>query len=189
MPDNNIPDDEKKIFRAAMHGVKPLHVNQPREPRNKVLTTQIIKRQSEHPKITSRPVPEYYLSDTYSESITSQSVLSYASTNIPTKRFQQLKKGQIPYQGRLDLHGLKVSDARETLIRFIEQHIKLAHRCLLIIHGKGGYQNEDPVIKNHVNHWLKQFPSVLAFHSALAKDGGTGSVYVLLQRKKIYHTQ
>jgi len=38
------------------------------------------------------------------------------------------------------------------------------------------------VIKNKVNSWLRQHQDVLAFHSAMPKDGGNGAVYVLLKK-------
>jgi DNA-nicking Smr family endonuclease len=33
-----------------------------------------------------------------------------------------------------------------------------------------------------VNRWLRAVDNVLAFHSAQAKDGGSGAVYVLLKK-------
>jgi len=55
---------------------------------------------------------------------------------------------------------------------------------MLLIHGKGGYEGAPPVIKNLISRWLPQFDEILAFHSAKAKDGGHGAVYVLLKRNK-----
>jgi len=78
-----------------------------------------------------------------------------------------------------------VSAAREALIHFISQSYMAGFRCVLIIHGKGGVQNEISILKSHVNHWLKQFTEILAFHSALPKDGGRGAVYVLLKSNQL----
>lgn len=39
-----------------------------------------------------------------------------------------------------------------------------------------------PMIKSHVNTWLRQHPQVLGFSSCLAKHGGTGAVYIILKR-------
>ncbi len=69
------------------------------------------------------------------------------------------------------------------LINFIRQEATSRHRCLLIIHGKGSHNGKAPVLKNLVRHWLPQFPQVLAFHSALTRDGGAGALYVLLKEK------
>ncbi|HRY16587.1 MAG TPA: Smr/MutS family protein, partial [Candidatus Competibacteraceae bacterium] len=47
--------------------------------------------------------------------------------------------------------------------------------------GKGS-RHRGPILKQKVNHWLRQRDEVLAFCSARAIDGGTGAVYVLLRR-------
>jgi DNA-nicking Smr family endonuclease len=53
-----------------------------------------------------------------------------------------------------------------------------------IIHGKGnGSRHRGPVLKQKINHWLRQRDEVLAFCSARPMDGGTGAIYVLLRRK------
>jgi DNA-nicking Smr family endonuclease len=125
-----------------------------------------------------------YLSDYYTETVQAHTLLSYCSHSIPANRLCELKSGKISWQATLDLHGLSSNAAKSALIRFIMQQNALAHRCLLIIHGKGSLQGEPPVLKNLINHWLRQFPQVLAFHSALARDGGSGALYVLLKKQR-----
>ena len=39
-----------------------------------------------------------------------------------------------------------------------------------------------PVLKNAVNRWLRNWDTVLAFVSTRQVDGGTGAIYVLLQK-------
>lgn len=39
-----------------------------------------------------------------------------------------------------------------------------------------------PVLKGKVNVWLRQKGEVMAFCTAIPRDGGTGAVYVLLRR-------
>ena len=48
---------------------------------------------------------------------------------------------------------------------------------------RGAYVVDSPVLKNVVNHWLQRADNVLAFGSARAVDGGSGSIYVLLRSK------
>lgn len=110
--------------------------------------------------------------------------MSYSQPGLSNQRLKELKNGQIPWERRLDLHGLKSETARDALCQFIQTQAEHDKRCLLIIHGKGGQQGEPPIIKNLVNRWLPQMDEVLAFHSALPKDGGTGAVYVLLKRRR-----
>jgi DNA-nicking Smr family endonuclease len=84
---------------------------------------------------------------------------------------------------------MSVKHARLELFEFIEQAQALGLRTVLLIHGKGenspgrGLEQERAsVIKGYVNHWLRQLPSVQAFHSARPQHGGTGAVYVLLRK-------
>ena len=39
-------------------------------------------------------------------------------------------------------------------------------------------------IKSYVNHWLREIPEVLAYHSAQRHHGGVGAVYVLLRKSE-----
>lgn len=176
MADNDISEENRNLFRQTMKSVKPL-------AHNKQEDNPPIKP-SRGNKKTVQPITPIALSSFYSEEVQAHSTLSYACHGIPNKRFRQLKSGLIPWQGRLDLHGLSVEEAEIKLLDFITQHYDSGNRCILLIHGKGGHRNQAPILKNLVNHWLKQIPLVLAFHSAIAKDGGTGALYVLLKRNR-----
>lgn len=180
MTDKNLSEEDKALFRRMMHEVKPLG------PSNKVAAKgppafeKLQKKEIHYEK----PVSTYNLSNYYHDVVSSDSVLNHCRQSIPRRRLNQLKNGEIRWEARLDLHGLRPDAARESLCHFIDCQSRLGSRCLLIIHGKGSHQGEAPILKNHVNHWLTQLPHVLAFHSALARDGGSGALYVLLQRQR-----
>jgi DNA-nicking Smr family endonuclease len=186
MADDFLSDEDKALFREQMRAVKPLNektkqVSRPTSPPvekiPKTVTSSVVGKKTVSKK-------EYYLSDFISETVLSNTILSHCDPGIPAKRFRALKNGLIPWEARLDLHGLMTEAAREALSHFIQTEANKNKRCLLIIHGKGGHQGAPPVIKNLVNRWLPQFDEVLAFHSAQAKDGGHGAVYVLLKRNR-----
>lgn len=182
MSDNKLSDEDKALFRQTMLTVKPL-----KNPSKRVETKDIKIQVKPTPKVRyleSQPAV-YSLSNHYSDPVNSESILSYCKQSIPRKRLNQLKNGKIPWDARFDLHGLKPDAAHDSLCHFIEQQTHTDNRCLLIIHGKGGLRGEAPILKNLVNHWLQQLPQILAFHSALPRDGGSGALYVLLQRKRV----
>lgn len=78
---------------------------------------------------------------------------------------------------------MTVEKARETLWDFIAEATKLEVRCLRVTHGKAArLDGKRPMIKSHVNTWLRQHPQVLGFASCSARHGGTGAVYVMLKR-------
>lgn len=176
---DSLSDEDKALFRKTVGDVTPIHTQS--TSHHKPLSTA-----QPHPRPTSRepaPTPNIYLSDTTLYPLGSESPLFYCQSALSRVSLSNLKRGQLPIEGRLDLHGMTSSEAKEALILFIMKHHQLKHRVLLIIHGKGRHTDQ-PVLKNLVNHWLPQFPQVLAFVSATPKDGGSGAVYVLLKSQK-----
>ena len=97
--------------------------------------------------------------------------------DIPRK----LRRGDWTIQRQLDLHGLRVEDARERLGAFIREANQQGLRCVRIVHGKGlGSPGKAPVLKRRVYNWLVQKEEVLAFVQAKPTDGGAGAMLVLL---------
>ena len=182
MTNDGLSDKEKELFRNHMNGVTPLRKSQKRPiepiPKNPAPKGASHRKSS----VTAIKRRDVYLSNAYHEPVFADTILSFAHKDLPSKRFRELKTGAIAWQARLDLHGLRVDPAQAALLTFLAQATHLNHRCVLIIHGKGGLGTEAPILKNLVNHWLRQMPEVLAFHSAIARDGGTGAVSVLLKR-------
>ena len=109
--------------------------------------------------------------------------LEFRREGIQHRTFSDLKRGVIEPEATLDLHGLRVVEARKALARFLAQSTSRGRRCVRIIHGKGRGSSEQPILKQKINQWLPQRQEVLAFTSAPRWDGGTGAVYLLLSRK------
>lgn len=109
--------------------------------------------------------------------------LIFKRDGIQNRVFTRLRKGEFSTEAQIDLHGMTVEVARETLKRFLAECRDRHRKCVKIIHGKGiGSKNGKPVIKNKVNVWLQRRDDVLAFCSARPVDGGTGAIYVLLKK-------
>jgi DNA-nicking Smr family endonuclease len=93
--------------------------------------------------------------------------------------------GKPPPTAMLDLHGVREGDAWLKLRHWLSEAQTEDHRCVLVITGKGRGYGPDAnmgVLKAQIAVWLAAHPSVLGFHTALPRDGGTGAVYVLLRR-------
>ena len=101
---------------------------------------------------------------------------------------QKLVRGQLPLEGRLDLHGMTQDQAHGRLTRFIGASAEAGKRCVLVITGKGlKPTGETGVLRKAVPRWLNSAelrPLVLAIRYAQAKDGGEGALYVLLKRRR-----
>lgn len=110
--------------------------------------------------------------------------LEFMRPGIQNRLFRDLQRGLIEPEATIDLHGMRVIDAREAFSRFLAQSLKTGKRCIRVIHGKGRRSdNAQPVLKQKTNQWLQQRKEVLAFCSAPRWDGGTGAAYVLLKRR------
>ena len=108
--------------------------------------------------------------------------LKFTAPGVQNKVLEKLRKGFFGIQSELDLHGLNSTAAQHQLLEFLDASQETGHHCVQIIHGKGYRSLEGkPVLKNHINKWLRQHKSVLAFCSTPQKHGGSGAVWVLLR--------
>ena len=110
--------------------------------------------------------------------------LSWKQDGVQNAVFDRLRTGQYPAAASLDLHGFTVAEAREKVYHFLRKHRALGHRMVMIAHGRGERSATPARLKSFVAHWLSELPEVIAFHSALPRQGGTGAVYVLLKKLK-----
>jgi DNA-nicking Smr family endonuclease len=108
--------------------------------------------------------------------------LSFRRAGIQDQLFKKLRRGLIPAQAQIDLHGLTQQVAWDCLMEFIGHSRDENLRCIRVIHGKGHRSGtRGPVLKSAVNTWLRRSHDVVAFTSARAIDGGAGALYVLLR--------
>lgn len=107
----------------------------------------------------------------------------------------KLRKGKMPIDGTLDLHGLNQGQAYAALENAVLKAFSKKKRCLLVITGKGntGKTSNDwltpsvGVLKLKVPEWLSIPPFsnyVLKFVQAKPNHGGSGALYVYLRRNK-----
>ena len=98
----------------------------------------------------------------------------------------RLRRGQLPIEGRLDLHGLTQAEAHRELGDFLAAAQEDGRRCVLVITGKGGRAGASGVLRAEVPEWLngaEMRPHVLSFCHAAPRHGGLGALYVLLRRQ------
>lgn len=98
---------------------------------------------------------------------------------------RRLRRGGMPVDARLDLHGRTVAEAKEQLTKFLAAMRDRGERCVLVIHGKGIHSPRgEGILRGEVGAWLSQGAAsraVAAFATAAAQDGGEGATYVLLR--------
>ena len=170
---------EANLFRDTVGDVRPLK-SEPRAqapvPRPLPIARQRI---ADDEAVLQESLSDEFSIDTLLETDES---LSYARPGIGPDVMRKLRGGGWVTQDQLDLHGLRVDQAREAVAAFVRDAMKRGFRCVRIIHGKGlGSLNKKPVLKNKVRNWLVQKEEVIAFCQARAADGGSGALMVLLK--------
>jgi len=105
---------------------------------------------------------------------------------VDRRTADNLRRGRMTIEARLDLHGMTQAEAHSRLIAFIEGHQSAGRRCVLVVTGKGTWRGEGGgVLREAVPRWLNEpelRPRILSFSHAQPKDGGEGALYILLKR-------
>lgn len=171
---------DRQLFRQSVGPVKPL-VNDGREALRGSAPAPI-----PYSKLKDeRQVLQDMISDPFEAiDLETGEELRYCREGLQQTVFRKLKRGHFRVGAVLDLHGMTVVMARQSLAAFL-YHAQCDNvNCVRIIHGKGNRSShKGPVLKRKVDHWLRQRDEVLAFCSARPMDGGTGAIYVLLRRR------
>jgi DNA-nicking Smr family endonuclease len=108
--------------------------------------------------------------------------IGFLRPGLSRHTLKRMRRGEWVTQAELDLHGLTRSQAKPELAAFLYECLRRGVRCARIIHGKGlGSHNREPVLRQHVRHWLSQRDEVLAYAQARPVDGGSGALIVLLK--------
>ena len=100
---------------------------------------------------------------------------------------QRLRRGLIPIDARLDLHGMTQAEAHRRVTEAVASARRCGRRCLLVITGKGEIGGETGVLRQMLPRWLAEPPnaeSVLRWEPARAADGGAGAWYVLIRKPR-----
>lgn len=173
--------DDSALFRQAIGDVK------------KIVSDKLVLNKPEKPKPypKDKELPTINHFESFSEiavdKLYQEDSLAFTAPGLQNNVLKKLRKGYFGFDASIDLHGLTSQEAKQQLSQFLHFSIEDGYRCVHIIHGKGyRSSNDQPVLKNDINIWLRQHPSVQAFCSTPPKSGGTGAVFVLLKLAEKY---
>ena len=174
---SKISDEDKKRFRDAVGNVKPI--------KNDNIISEKPKPSAYRKKDKTNYLnPDYEINESVATEklVGGEEEIKFCSAGENDKKFKRLRQGKYKFEGKLDLHGMLVEEAKQQLAIFLKECKIRSLACVLIIHGKGyGSKNNAPVIKNKLNQWLRNHSMVWGFCSARPSDGGTGAIYVYLK--------
>jgi DNA-nicking Smr family endonuclease len=188
------PEDEALLLHRLFAGVEPLDRTRGRMPKQRVERSAAVERQAKRGADAAQrdadAVHEHLRSlvegRTRFEVADDGRRVEGRRVDLPMDALRRLRRGMLPIDGRLDLHGMGAREARGQLELFLRTMRARGERCVLVIHGKGEHSPGGlPVLRGEIAAWLSQGGSsehVAAFATASDADGGEGAVYVLLRR-------
>jgi DNA-nicking Smr family endonuclease len=180
-------DLDRNSFLEAMQGVSPLTDKKDRAPR-----PWAARIKPSHPPPDEEKTAMDHLRGLVKGSVEldvtfSDEYIEGAVKGFSRKVMKKLKRGELPVQDHIDLHGLTKQEAEAVVGDFVYRSYRDGLRCILIVHGRGlNSPDSFPVLKEGLPRWLgrgKTGKLVLAFSTARPYDGGTGATYVLLRRR------
>jgi len=120
--------------------------------------------------------------------------LAHAPVRMDHGAFRKMQRGKLKPEGRIDLHGMTLSQAHPVLMHFILDAHDNGKRLVLVITGKGKDRDTpDPIpirrgiLRHQVPSWLRAPPLgalVLDIREAHQRHGGGGAYYVYLKRPR-----
>ena len=148
-------------------------------PYKKVASQSQIKKNKQSKINKSLPTNEAIC---WHDHLPATELLDYKKSGVQDRVTRRLKRGTYPVKRELDLHGLRLSEARICLSHFLNTAQEHRAICILIIHGKGlNSRSAKSVLRPNVRNWLSQDERVLAFTQAPKNLGAEGATYVLLR--------
>jgi len=109
----------------------------------------------------------------------------HVSHALDEPTLDKLKKGRLPIEGRVDLHGMTQDEAYSLLFSFLHRAHAGGIRYVLVITGKGSSSGGDGVLRRAVPAWLSTpaFRPLVSSHDHAARNhGGSGALYIRLRR-------
>lgn len=147
----------------------------PKKPTNKKVAQKAEPATPSEPKLPTRPA--------------SLAPLRIGDlTQLDKQTADRLKRGKLPVDVTLDLHGLNKNAAHDQFTGTIEHAAHSGARVILVITGKGQRsQGGRAILRVALKEWLNMpdlRPLLLACCPAQIRDGGDGAFYCLLKRKR-----
>ena len=184
--------EERELWNRVQQSATPMHPT--RRVDRPVAPPQPAHVHPEQPKVDlsrltmgSSAAPGHALQPSLSQS------LAHQPLSMDAKAHKRLKQGKILPEGRIDLHGLTLTEAHPRLMSFVFASHSAGKRLVLVITGKGRDRDEGGpiperrgILRHQVPMWLTTGalrPIVMQITEAHRRHGGSGAFYVYLRRK------
>ena len=170
-PPSNSDADDASILAEALADVTPLS----EESRQRVMVPPAPQRAPIGPPRKEASDPALKSGNDWTS--------GYAAPGVRRDQVRKLKRGEIPLERMLDLHGCTVEEALGRLSHFVAGCRHAGVRCIRVVHGKGAHSPSGAgVLRDRVWDHLTRRHDVLIVEFAQPWDGGHGAACVLLRK-------
>ena len=191
---SSLSAEERALWEQAARDLKPLKAKKSRvHAAHAEAIAESPQRAQEKPAAPPRPVSK-------PAKVAKTPAKPPPLAALDRRKARQIGAGRIEVEARIDLHGMRQSEAHLALRRFLAQAYAGGRRWVLVITGKGLRRSADEaadewelagraepgVLKRNVPRWLDE-PElraiVVGFTTAAIRHGGDGALYVQLRRQ------
>ena len=198
----HLSEDDEAVWSHTAQSLEPLKKKKSRVHTATEALEAAIKAGTRGMQTAFAPVTDQARADLKPDQIKRPPSPPSGSTKAPPlsdfdkRKARKLGAGQIAIEARIDLHGMRQSEAHTALRRFLFSAYQNGARWVLVITGKGARQTrdrDDPwtiapvepgVLRRNVPGWLQE-PElraiVVSFKTASPRHGGEGALYIHLR--------
>jgi DNA-nicking Smr family endonuclease len=189
------PEDESLLLHRLFAGVEPLDRSRGRVPKERIERSDAVERLAKRGPAATDQAEDDAVHARMRDLVEGGARFEVADDgrrvegrriDLPLDALRRLRRGLVPIDATLDLHGMGVNEARRQLELFLRTMRVRGERCVLVIHGKGEHSPQGiGVLRGEIAAWLSQGTSsqhIAAFATAREQHGGEGAAYVLLRR-------
>ena len=167
----NLTEEDNEIWELATKSVKRYRFSKISD--SKPVSSLPIKK--------PKPTPHHFVPTRKVEH--KKDIIAGERNYLDQNSFDRIRKGKFKIDAKIDLHGLKLDDARDALFNFLNLSAAAGKRNLLVVTGKGNLGQGK--IKTSLENWLN-FPEIktliLTFSPAKIEHGGDGAFYIVLRK-------
>ncbi|TGV33802.1 DNA mismatch repair protein MutS, partial [bacterium M00.F.Ca.ET.168.01.1.1] len=104
--------------------------------------------------VDARPTPSQPAQPAAGPAGAAKPKVQHVTHRLDEPTLDKLKKGRLPIEGRVDLHGMTQDEAYSLLLTFLHRAHAGGIRYVLVITGKGSSSGGDGILRRSVPHWL-----------------------------------
>mmetsp|Transcript_18529 Transcript_18529/g.30372 ORF Transcript_18529/g.30372 Transcript_18529/m.30372 type:complete len:197 (+) Transcript_18529:613-1203(+) len=196
MSKRRLRPEEAELWRKVTAKAERLHPEKPFDPSDFVTQTPAPTARRPMfeavPKTILGPATKPKTQVRLAPSIVDQ--VGGAKVQMDRRSFDQMKRGKLRPEGKIDLHGMTLDRAHPALTRFILSAQAEGKRLVLVVTGKGKQRDDGGpipvrfgVLRHQVPQWLSMPPlsqAILQVTQAHLRHGGGGAYYVYLRKRR-----